>query len=112
MRIEPVRQQPVGFLGYEGQVEFDSSTGEIVIKPALFRLFEHEIELEEQRFLMNLGDCLYITDQGLVLVQGQSEPDWSQFQRFDLFGWVEKDRTGELVFKYIIHPVIEQPGSF
>ena len=106
MKLQPIKQQPVDFLAYEGRISYDETTNEIVIHPAKFKLFEHEIEwTEEERFTPEEGDKLYITDEGLVLVKDNSEVDFSQFQRYDLFGWVEKDyQSGELVFKYLIHP--------
>jgi len=105
MRIQVIEQQIVDFLSFQGTVSYDETTGEIVIHPAKFKLFEHEIKwTEEERFMPQAEDRLYITDKGLVLVRDNVEIDFSQFKRYDLFGFVEKDEKGELVFKYLVHP--------
>ena len=75
MKVEAIRQQAVDFLGFEGQVMYDEATGELVIKPAKYKLFEHLIDLPEERFVPEVGDRLYITDRGLVLVRDDAEID-------------------------------------
>jgi len=110
MKIKKIIQQPVSFLEFNGQVSYDATTGEIIIHANKFKIFGHEVEwTEDEKFVPQEDDRVYITDQGLILVRDEVDVDFSQFKRYDLFGWVEKDyQTGELVFKYIVHPPVSK----
>ena len=101
MDIEKITQQPVDFLVYTGEVTFDSATGEVVIPAGTYRIFEHEVSWDEERFIPQPNDVVWLTDQGLVLQRDNATMDFSLYQRYDRFGWVEGD-----TFKYIIHPEV------
>ena len=110
MRIEVITQKSVDFLQYSPKISYNSTTNEIIIHANKFKLFEHEIEwTEDERFIPEVGDKVYITEKGLVLVRDNAEFDMSQFQYCDLLLWIEKDyQTGELVCKVLEHPAIPE----
>ena len=113
MRIEVIKQLPVSFLEYVPKISYDSTTNELILYANKFKLFEHEVEwTEDEKFIPEVGDKVYITEKGLLLVKDNAEFDISQFQYCDLVLWIEKDyQTGELVCKIIEHPSLSNEGE-